>query len=64
MYTTKQAIEILLKNKAGLTFKMVSNENIHIFRDVYGTICKGEHGDGLIVKLDDELYKLEFWELI
>ena len=46
MYTTKQAIKILLDKSAGLTFVMSSNRNIHIFKDINGFICRGEYGNG------------------
>ena len=63
MYTTNEAIELLIKNELGLTFKMVGNENIHIFKCIDNKICKGEYGDGLIVDLKDGMYTFELWEI-
>lgn len=63
MYTTSQAIDLLLKSKMGLTLKMLSNENIHIFKDIDGRICRGEYGDGLIVELEYGLYASELWKV-
>lgn len=63
MYTTKQAIKILLDKSAGLTFVMSSNRNIHIFKDINGFICRGEYGNGSIDKLSYESYPFELWEI-
>lgn len=63
MYTTRQAIKMILDKPIGLTFVMSSNRNIHIFKDINGFICKGEYGDGSIVRLNDESYPFELWEI-
>lgn len=63
MYTTKQAISKLLKSRMGLTFKMVNNNNIHIFKNTEGKICKGEYGDGWTIELEEGMYNKELWEI-
>lgn len=63
MYTTGEAIEMLVKSELGLTFKMVGNENIHIFKCIDNTICEGEYGSGLIVELQEGIYPFELWEI-
>ena len=63
MYTTEQAIKILIKSNVGLTFKMVGNENIHIFKTVDNKICKGEYGDGRIIDLEEGMYNSELWSI-
>ena len=63
MYTTKQAISILLKSRMSLTFKMVNNNNIHIFKNVNEKICRGEYGDGWIVELENGIYDNELWDI-
>ena len=61
MYTTKQAIKILLNKPLGLTFIMESNPNIHIFKCIDGTICKGEYGSGHIITIDHNSFPNETW---
>lgn len=61
MYTTKQAIKILLNKPLGLTFIMESNPNIHIFKCIDGTICKGEYGSGHIITIDHNSFPNEIW---
>ena len=63
MYTTEEAIEMLKKSELGLTFKMIGNEDIHIFKTVDNKICKGEYGDGLIVDLEEGMYPFKLWEI-
>lgn len=61
MYTTAQAIKILLNKPFGLSLIMKNNPNIHIFKCVEGEIYKGEYGDGATIKFNPENYKDEIW---
>lgn len=63
MYTTKQAIEMLLKCRMGLTFVMIDNPNIHIFKSIDGEICKGEYGNGIIITINNCSFPNELWRI-
>lgn len=63
MYTTKQAIDMLLKCRVGLTFVMIDNPNIHIFKSFSGEICKGEYGNGAIIMINSCSFPNELWRI-
>lgn len=53
MFSLNEAIEMLINKPMGLSFVWSGNENVHIFKDIDGEICKGEYGDGKIFLLKD-----------
>ena len=63
MYTTRQAIDMLVKNEIGLIFKMAADKNTHIFKTVDGKICRGVYRNDSVVDLEDGLYATELWEV-
>lgn len=48
MFNTGQAMEKLINGRLGISFIMVQDKNIHIFKCVDGRILIGEYGNGAI----------------
>ena len=51
-YTTDEMIIVLSKIDFDITFLLEENRDVHVFNDAYRNICKGEYGNGDIVKLN------------
>lgn len=60
MYTTKEAIELLMKKPLGLTLMLKHNNNIHIFKTVDDEIYIGEYGNGQVYDFNRYKYKYLF----
>ena len=65
-YTTDEMIIVLSKIDFDITFlleenRLEENRNIHVFNDIYRNICKGEYGNGDIVKFDKNDYINKKW---
>lgn len=63
MFTTKEAFELILKSKIGLTLVMSSDPNIHIFKNVDGGVSRGIYGDGSIINIHPDSYPYEKWTI-